>query len=210
MKVLRILKSSNKESCSLFNSLQINILFGIFRAQESIFWIISFSNEFELIQILNSISTVSTVNPASSARIAGAWCSPITVQRHSRHAASSPCLTSYAIRPGHPLLSSNFGRWQEPTTAIVARSTSSLMTAHLIAPPPQPSHGKVARKHLGPLRENLIANEPAAFPFFPIVGLNSAATTTPANLSPPVSYLPYTSSPRSSNMWQTRLTPPPS
>jgi hypothetical protein len=40
------------------------------------------------------------------------------------------------------------------------------MTAHLIAPPPQPSHGKVARKHLGPLRENLIANEPAAFPFF--------------------------------------------
>jgi hypothetical protein len=102
MKVLRILKSSNKESCSLFNSLQINILFGIFRAWESIFWIISFSNEFELIQISNSISTGSTVNLARSARIASAWCSPIAAQRCLRQAASRPSAASYAIRTGHP------------------------------------------------------------------------------------------------------------
>jgi hypothetical protein len=43
----RIMKSYIKESCYLFNSLQVHNLFGIFRAREGIFWIISFSNQFE-------------------------------------------------------------------------------------------------------------------------------------------------------------------
>jgi hypothetical protein len=37
----------NKESCSLFNSLQIHILFRIVGAKEGILWIVSVSNQFE-------------------------------------------------------------------------------------------------------------------------------------------------------------------
>jgi hypothetical protein len=37
----------NKESCSLFNSLQIHILFRIVGAKEGIIWIVSISNQFE-------------------------------------------------------------------------------------------------------------------------------------------------------------------
>jgi hypothetical protein len=42
----------------------------------------------------------------------------------------------------------------------IAATLSSSVTGRYAAPPPQPSHGKVARKHLDPPRENLIVREP--------------------------------------------------